>query len=519
MTSPDFLPVRPENIPGELKALPQWVMWRAVQRGEKWTKPPFMITGENAKSTDPDTWTTFEQALETYRAGKFDGIGFVFAKDGGFTGIDFDHCLDDAKSIINPQVKSIVDNLASYCEVSAGGAGLHLIVRGKLESGSIGQYFEVYPHGRFFTVTGHILGEPKDIADGQAVITLLSQLAEVKKAQVRSEKPAAANPLPSFMPSAEYSEIEQQVLDSMAAHGITPHEQLILDGERHRIKINDDRLYGSEQSGAYCIYIDSYPAGWFMDWHNELIKWKFDIKKLNSEAQAQWKRYFNSREYQAAQQSRQLQREVEQRQESDRRREAVNEAWRVYSSAKSIEEAPDHPYLLAKRVTPRGGFPFGGQWCGLRTGDMASRDGNPMRDLLLIPTMNAMTGRFCGLHRIFGRPGADGKFNKGWCSPAGGVFPIGVDIQHGVVFAGEGIATVLSWYQYWNEESENVAPCTAIAAMDAGNLIKNAAAIRARYRERDVFILQDDDEAGEKAAAACMASGFAGVVNPRDYIR
>jgi phage/plasmid primase-like uncharacterized protein len=87
------------------------------------------------------------------------------------------------------------------------------------------------------------------------------------------------------------------------------------------------------------------------------------------------------------------------------------------------------------------------------------------------------------------------------------------------VFCGEGIGTVLSWYQYWNEESGNAEPCTAVAAMDSGNLRKNAAAIRAGYPGRDIFILQDDDEAGEKAAAACMASGFAGVVNPRDYIR
>ena len=78
---------------------------------------------------------------------------------------------------------------------------------------------------------------------------------------------------------------------------------------------------------------------------------------------------------------------------------------------------------------------------------------------------------------------------------------------------------MLSWYQYWNEESGNTEPCTAIAAMDAGNLIRNAAAIRARYRDRDVFALQDDDQAGEKAAAACMSLGFSGVVNPRDYMR
>jgi phage/plasmid primase-like uncharacterized protein len=179
----------------------------------------------------------------------------------------------------------------------------------------------------------------------------------------------------------------------------------------------------------------------------------------------------------------------------------------------------DHPYLSAKHVMPRGGFPFGGQWCGLRVGDMTGKE-KILRNILLIPLMNISTGQFCSLHRVFLWTDKHGKYSKGWCSgTSGGVFPIAGDIQRGVVFAGEGIATVLSWYQYWSEEAGNVAPCTAIAAMDAGHLAKNAAAIRARYRGRDVFVLQDDDEAGEHAAAACMANGFAGVVNPRDYIR
>ncbi|MDR3165773.1 MAG: hypothetical protein LBU13_09365, partial [Synergistaceae bacterium] len=73
---------------------------------------------------------------------------------------------------------------------------------------------------------------------------------------------------------------------------------------------------------------------------------------------------------------------------------------------------------------------------------MTSQGGKQLDNLLFIPMMDITTGKFCALHRVFGRPGADGKFGKGWCSGAGGVFPIGVDVPGGVVFAGEGIATV-----------------------------------------------------------------------------
>jgi primase-polymerase (primpol)-like protein len=52
-TVPDktILPVRTENIPEELKARPQWVVWQAV--GVKPDKVPYSPrTGRKASSTD-----------------------------------------------------------------------------------------------------------------------------------------------------------------------------------------------------------------------------------------------------------------------------------------------------------------------------------------------------------------------------------------------------------------------------------------------------------------------------------
>ena len=318
------------------------------------------------------------------------------------------------------------------------------------------------------------------------------------------------------MISPDFYDAEYSFLQAMNDTGIAPpSEGIHADGQIHRYHIDGDS-HGSK-NGSYQLWPDGLnhdgrPNGWFMDYKRggEKEKWQFYSRDNPSPKERP------ITEERAAARAR---REAEQRQEIERRNEVFKEAWRVYSSARSIEESDEHSYLQVKHVTPRGGFPFGGQWCGLRVGGMKSQNGKPLTNLLFIPMMDVMTGKFCGLHRVFGRPGADGKFGKGWCSSAGGVFPIGVDVPRGVAFVGEGIATILSWYQYWSEESGNAEPCTAIAAMDAGNLIRNAAAIRARYRGRDVFVLQDDDAAGEKAAAACMAAGFTGVINPRDYIR
>jgi primase-polymerase (primpol)-like protein len=53
-TKKRILPLKTENIPEELKARPQWVVWRAV--GEKPDKVPYSAkTGRKASSTDLTT--------------------------------------------------------------------------------------------------------------------------------------------------------------------------------------------------------------------------------------------------------------------------------------------------------------------------------------------------------------------------------------------------------------------------------------------------------------------------------
>ena len=70
----------PEHIPAELRVLPQWVGWRQEQRGGKSTKVPVNAhTGELASSTDPATWSSFDDALTAVERHGCDGVGFVFS--------------------------------------------------------------------------------------------------------------------------------------------------------------------------------------------------------------------------------------------------------------------------------------------------------------------------------------------------------------------------------------------------------------------------------------------------------
>ncbi len=150
-----LLSVKAENIPQELQARPQWVVWKAV--GQKPDKVPYSArTGRRASSTDLLTWGAFEEALKAYENGEYAGLGFVFSTGDPYTGIDLDGCVDPATGEVAAWAMEIVRHFESYTECSASGTGLHVIVKGEISNRRKDEV-EVYSSKRFFTVTGHIL--------------------------------------------------------------------------------------------------------------------------------------------------------------------------------------------------------------------------------------------------------------------------------------------------------------------------------------------------------------------------
>jgi putative DNA primase/helicase len=153
-TNPHIFPLRAENIPGELKARPQWVVWKAT--GDKPDKVPYSArSGRRASSTDLLTWSTFQEALEAYENGDYAGLGFVFSSADPYTGIDLDDCVAEDGEIAGWALE-IVRYFDSYTELSAIGTGLHIIVRGNVPNRRKDEV-EVYSSKRFFSVTGHVV--------------------------------------------------------------------------------------------------------------------------------------------------------------------------------------------------------------------------------------------------------------------------------------------------------------------------------------------------------------------------
>ncbi len=156
-----------ENIPEELRELDQWVCWRIDPRVDKdgiaWpTKVPYMAgTLRRASSTDPATWTTFEDARAAYEAAEppYDGIGFVFSDDDPYCGIDLDKCRNPESGDIAPWAQEIVDHVGDgYVEASPSATGIHIIIRASVRGGGMRRGpVEVYSRGRYFTITGRAL--------------------------------------------------------------------------------------------------------------------------------------------------------------------------------------------------------------------------------------------------------------------------------------------------------------------------------------------------------------------------
>ena len=146
-------------IPTELRDGEQWVAWRFGERDGKRTKVPYRPDGKRASATNPGTWTRFETAQGIGAA----SVGYVFALEDPYTGVDLDDCVNDAGDI-HPDARRIVDELRSYTELSPSGHGLHILVRAELTGSrnrtgktAWGGVFEVYDRDRFFCVTGNAI--------------------------------------------------------------------------------------------------------------------------------------------------------------------------------------------------------------------------------------------------------------------------------------------------------------------------------------------------------------------------
>ena len=177
-----------DKIPEELKRESRWVCWKTEKRKDKPTKVlKNPITGKNAMSNKPETWDSYNAALNGRQKYGFDGIGFVFNGDG-ITGLDIDDCRDPDTGALNDVARDIVSIMDTYTEISPSGRGLHLIFRARFEHNKKETHYDGDKHlaiyvNKYFTMTGDILD------DGHAdVEERTEQLQQVHKKYIDVQK-------------------------------------------------------------------------------------------------------------------------------------------------------------------------------------------------------------------------------------------------------------------------------------------------------------------------------------------
>jgi putative DNA primase/helicase len=194
-------PLKIEAIPAELRQRGQWVLWRREWRRDKSTKVPYTPGDQHASSTDPDTWSSFDRVLKSLSSGVHDGIGYVFAAEDPYAGVDLDHCRNCESGVVDAWASAILRRLDSWAHWSPSGEGAHIIVQASLPgtgrktthaTGAV----EMYDRGRYFTINDHqVPGTPCSIESrGQELLALYAEVYPPQPNLAHSGQHAAVRP-------------------------------------------------------------------------------------------------------------------------------------------------------------------------------------------------------------------------------------------------------------------------------------------------------------------------------------
>lgn len=139
----------------------RWVSWKMITKDGKPTKVPLTVTGSMASSTNPTTWSTYDELPAGNK-------GIVFTDKKDLLGIDIDKIIKN-NEIVHEQkekIQEFIEATSTYTELSPSGTGLHLFlsINDKIDLVTNKKApYELYTHGRYFTFTGIPYGEPKDV--------------------------------------------------------------------------------------------------------------------------------------------------------------------------------------------------------------------------------------------------------------------------------------------------------------------------------------------------------------------
>ena len=147
-------------VPDEMKARKNWVAvktWKSAEKDKLSKRPIDCNTGNYAESDNPETWTTFDKALEYVR--EHGGTTIAYALDGKdkVSCVDIDRCFDKNGELSETAKETLKKSGATYAERSVSGNGLHIF--GKTNGMDLRTFskdgdLEFYQKEQFIAMTG-----------------------------------------------------------------------------------------------------------------------------------------------------------------------------------------------------------------------------------------------------------------------------------------------------------------------------------------------------------------------------
>jgi len=196
----------------------QWVSYKLGEKVKpngkrdkfpKYTKDKKLL---DAKSNDPSTWMSIDEAI--YCSSKFNltGIGFEFSVDDPFVGIDLDLCRN-SEGQIEEWAWEIIKEFSCFTEISVSKMGLHIFCQSQIQptiaKAKKQPKLEAYSQGRFIAITVDLLGEQ--------YLGIEERTNQIEKLVKEYQPPVEQTSPYSFKPNRPSSKYSNSVSDEQKA--------------------------------------------------------------------------------------------------------------------------------------------------------------------------------------------------------------------------------------------------------------------------------------------------------------
>jgi len=229
----------------ELKMEKRWVGYTTINGNEKVPMNP--LTGGTAKSTDPETWGTYAEAMTAKQRYGWKGVGLVLTGDG-LVGIDLDSSLTEVGDELRRSglAKHLMSLANSYTEISPSGKGLHILGYADLSKNyntKIGNdKLEMYYIGRYLTYTEDFVDN--DLTEIKNIQTAIDEAIDLINAE-KKPTPTMLATAPTI--NAKPLEVQDGSYDTLY-HTLTLRAISVMenaqDGQKHATRIKAGRLMG-----------------------------------------------------------------------------------------------------------------------------------------------------------------------------------------------------------------------------------------------------------------------------------